>query len=234
MSSPPRGELLAVEDAGRWRTATGPVLLRVPAADGASLLEGDEISAIGRLSRIAPARQPPVNTTGIATSPVRQSPCASLPISRASSLFCAALPHAGFGQLAPRCARLLPSSCPATSTALFCKLSCSATTMNCSKKPGLTFAPAATAHHPSPSAALTSPSFAGLRRPAWPGCSLLHPRNVVVISLLFAICYAAMTRVSPPVVRSVLLCAAVSMAVLFRRNTDPLQCLSLAAIAMLL
>lgn len=226
-----RGELLAVEDAGRWRTASGPVLLRVPAADGASLLEGDEISAIGRLSRIAPPANPGeydwhrhFAREAIAMRFVADQP-GVVTVLRGSSprwLWTArAKMREAFALGMPRDQHraLLQALLLGDNDELL-------------EEAWADFRASGTAHHLSVSGthiAVLAAFVALLGR-----LFMLHPRNVVVISLLFAICYAAMTRVSPPVVRSVLLCAAVSMAVLFRRNTDPLQCLSLAAIAMLL
>lgn len=63
---------------------------------------------------------------------------------------------------------------------------------------------------------------------------LLHPRTAVLIAVAFAFSYALLTRPSPPVWRSVFLCIAVGASLVFRRNTDPLQCLFVAGLAMLL
>ena len=63
---------------------------------------------------------------------------------------------------------------------------------------------------------------------------MLHPRNALLITLTFAIGYALLTKPSPPVLRSVLMCSAAGLALLMRRNTDILQCLCVGACAMLL
>ena len=65
-------------------------------------------------------------------------------------------------------------------------------------------------------------------------CILLSPRKAMVLTLLCVIAYAAMTRPSPPIMRSVLLCIAVGAARLLGRNTDPVQCLFIGVLGMLI
>ena len=54
---------------------------------------------------------------------------------------------------------------------------------------------------------------------------LLHPRTALLVSLTFIVGYGLLTRSSPPVIRSVMMCCCAGLAMLSRRNTDPLQCL---------
>jgi competence protein ComEC len=65
-------------------------------------------------------------------------------------------------------------------------------------------------------------------------CILLSPRKAMLLTLACVILYAAMTRPSPPVIRSVLLCIAVGAAKLLGRNTDPVQCLFIGVLGMLI
>lgn len=65
-------------------------------------------------------------------------------------------------------------------------------------------------------------------------CLILHPRTLLIFVIVFAMLYAAMTQLSPPVVRSVLLCAVIGFSILLGRNVDPVQCLALAAIGMII
>ena len=63
--------------------------------------------------------------------------------------------------------------------------------------------------------------------------TMRHPRTAVLIAIGFALFYGLLTRPSPPIWRSVLLCMAVGASLILRRNTDPLQCLFVAVLAML-
>lgn len=62
---------------------------------------------------------------------------------------------------------------------------------------------------------------------------LLSPRVSAVVALLFVVVYGAAALPSPPVIRSVLLCAAFSIGLLGRRSVDALQLLAVSVIAML-
>lgn len=61
----------------------------------------------------------------------------------------------------------------------------------------------------------------------------LSPRTSATIVLSFVVAYGVTALPSPPVVRSVLLCAAFTLGALGRRTLDPLQMLAVSVIAML-
>ena len=65
-------------------------------------------------------------------------------------------------------------------------------------------------------------------------CLRFSPRNTLLLTLLLVIFYATMTRPSPPIWRSVLLCIAIGVARLLARNTDPVQCLATGVFVMLM
>ncbi len=62
---------------------------------------------------------------------------------------------------------------------------------------------------------------------------LLRPRAAIVVSLAFVVLYGVVALPSPPVVRSVLLCVAYAIGVLSRRSVDGVQLLALSVFAML-
>ena len=62
---------------------------------------------------------------------------------------------------------------------------------------------------------------------------LLRPRIVATVGLIAVILYGAVALPSPPVVRSVLLCASFALGIMSRRSTDGIQLLAVSVLAML-
>jgi competence protein ComEC len=64
--------------------------------------------------------------------------------------------------------------------------------------------------------------------------SRLRPRASVLIALSFALLYAVLALPAPPIVRSVILCAFISVGVMSRQSIEPIHLLCLSVLAMLI
>ena len=226
-----RARLLAIEDNGQWQPSAGDLLLRIEPAGPLQLSPGQEITAIGELSRILPPANP--GEYDWRAHFARENIHLRLSVNHWETVKAPTIAKPSLLWRARAAAReALASGFRQDETRALAMALLLGDSSDSLEQAWSDFRVSGTAHHLSISgthiAILTLFVFVIGR------CLMLHPRTVLIGALLFAVLYAGLVRPSPPVVRSVLLCLAVTLAILLRRNTDPVQCLFVAVLAMLL
>jgi competence protein ComEC len=214
-----------------WVDATGDVLVQI-AQPHPRLATGQTVRAIGQLQRPAPAMNP--GQFDWAHYYRDQRVLASFSVSHADNI--RIIEERFPGPLAwarERCRRLLAAGFPAERSldhALLRAL------LLGDHDPQLRdvqeqFQRTGTSHHLS---------ISGMHVAVLGGCVYflcrllcLSPRRSVWIGMSFVLAYGLMALPSPPVVRSVLLCLAFGLGIVFRRSVDAVQLLSLSVLGML-
>lgn len=218
-------EVLEVQCEQGWRSAGGRVLLRVSGTDAALSL-GDEVEALGTLSRIAPSMNP-------GEWDLRQS-------RRLQGMLCRFQCEPQVVQrLATRGEGLLGSARRRAREALAAgfaprdseQLALAKALLFGDSDPAIAevredFRRTGTTHH----LAISGTHIAVLSLFVYGICRLLllRPARATIVGMTFTLIYGLVVVPSPPVLRSVLLCLTLALSLLLRRRVEMVQLLCLA------
>lgn len=214
-----------------WEPASGKVLVQI-AQPHARLAVGQTIRVLGMLQRPAPSMNP--GQFDWAGYYREQRILASLQITTAGNIAILSAPPPNPVQaLREQVRRLLAAGFPAHRSLDHALLQALLLGDNDPELRDVQeqFRRTGTSHH----LAISGLHVAVLGGLVWGLCRLLRlpPRASVVLMTLFVILYGVVALPSPPVVRSVLLCAIIGLGLVTRRRIDAIQLLSLSVLAML-